>query len=31
MKMVDHLRDVHTTVQITDPVVYDPEGGRMRG
>ncbi|WP_413720352.1 sarcosine oxidase subunit alpha family protein [Silicimonas sp. MF1-12-2] len=31
LKLVDHLRNVHTTVEITDPVVYDPEGGRMRG
>jgi sarcosine oxidase subunit alpha len=29
--LVDHLRNVHTRVEITEPVVYDPEGGRMRG
>jgi sarcosine oxidase subunit alpha len=31
LMLVDHLRNVHTRVEITDPVTYDPEGGRMRG
>ena len=31
LKMVDHVRGITTTVQVTDPVAYDPEGGRMRG
>lgn len=29
--MVDHLRRVHTLVEVADPVAFDPEGGRMRG
>ena len=31
MQMVDHLRDLHVEVEITDPVAVDPEGRRMRG
>ncbi|MHA6262464.1 sarcosine oxidase subunit alpha family protein [Arenibacterium sp. CAU 1754] len=31
VKMVDHLRGIETLCQITDPVVFDPEGGRVRG
>jgi methylglutamate dehydrogenase subunit C len=31
MRMVDHLRKVVAMVEITDPVAFDPEGGRMRG
>lgn len=31
LKLVDHLRDVTTTVEICDPVFFDPEGGRARG
>ena len=29
--MIDHLRGFETLCVVTDPVVYDPEGGRMRG
>ncbi len=29
--LVDHLRDLRTAVKVTDPVVFDPSGGRMRG
>ncbi len=31
VRMVDHLRRVETLCEVTDPVVVDPEGGRMRG
>ncbi|MDX2483648.1 MAG: sarcosine oxidase subunit alpha family protein [Pseudodonghicola sp.] len=31
VKMVDHLRGVETLCEVVDPVVFDPEGGRMRG
>ncbi|MEO0915468.1 MAG: sarcosine oxidase subunit alpha family protein [Pseudomonadota bacterium] len=31
MRMVDHLRGINTTVVLTDPMAFDPEGGRMRG
>ena len=31
VRMVDHLRKVETTCEVTDPVVFDPDGGRMRG
>ncbi len=31
VKIVDHLRDVETLVEICDPVFLDPEGGRVRG
>ena len=31
VRMVDHLRGLDTDCEITDPVVYDPEGGRVRG
>jgi len=30
VRMVDHLRGVETLCEITDPVVFDPDGGRMR-
>jgi heterotetrameric sarcosine oxidase alpha subunit len=29
--LVDHLRGVTTPCRVGDPVVYDPDGGRMRG
>ncbi|MEP2890594.1 sarcosine oxidase subunit alpha family protein [Tateyamaria sp.] len=31
LNMVDHLRGVQTRVELCDPVVFDPEGGRVRG
>ena len=31
VRMVDHLRGVETLCDVTDPVVFDPDGGRMRG
>jgi sarcosine oxidase subunit alpha len=31
VRMVDHLRGVETLCEVTDPVAFDPEGGRMRG
>ncbi|MFQ6553180.1 sarcosine oxidase subunit alpha family protein [Aestuariibius insulae] len=31
IEMVDHLRDVRTVCEVTGPVFFDPEGGRMRG
>ena len=31
MRMVDHLRNLAVEVEITDPVAFDPDGGRMRG
>ncbi|MFQ6549746.1 sarcosine oxidase subunit alpha family protein [Aestuariibius sp. 2305UL40-4] len=31
VEMVDHLRDERTLCEVTGPVFYDPEGGRMRG
>ncbi|MGC3936443.1 sarcosine oxidase subunit alpha family protein [Roseobacter sp. EG26] len=31
MRVVDHLRDLETEVEICDPVFFDPEGGRTRG
>lgn len=31
IRMVDHLRGVETHCEVTDPVVFDPEGGRVRG
>jgi len=31
MRLVDHLRDVHALVEITDPASVDPTGGRARG
>ncbi len=31
VKLVDHLRGVTTTCEVTQTVVFDPEGGRMRG
>ena len=30
VKMVDHLREVTAVCEVTDPVVVDPEGGRLR-
>ena len=31
MRMVDHLRELDTQVEICSPVFFDPEGGRARG
>ncbi len=31
VRMVDHLRGVETVCDVTDPVAFDPEGGRLRG
>ena len=31
VRMVDHLRGLETLCEVTDPVFFDPEGGRMRG
>ncbi|THH35692.1 sarcosine oxidase subunit alpha family protein [Aliishimia ponticola] len=31
VRMVDHLRDVETVLEIVDPVQFDPEGERVRG
>ena len=31
VRMVDHLRGSETLCEVTDPVVFDPEGGRVRG
>jgi sarcosine oxidase subunit alpha len=31
VKMVDHLRGLETLCEVTDPVAFDPEGGRVRG
>ncbi len=31
VRMVDHLRGIETMCEVTDPVVFDPEGGRVRG
>ena len=31
VRMVDHLRDVEAICEVTHPVVFDPEGGRVRG
>ncbi|WP_121630880.1 sarcosine oxidase subunit alpha family protein [Tropicibacter alexandrii] len=31
LRLVDHLRGVDIVVQVTDPVAFDPEGGRLRG
>ncbi|WP_102108264.1 sarcosine oxidase subunit alpha family protein [Oceaniglobus roseus] len=31
LRMVDHLRGVETLCVVSDPVAFDPEGGRLRG
>lgn len=31
VRLVDHLRGLVAACRVTDPVVYDPEGGRLRG
>jgi sarcosine oxidase subunit alpha len=31
VRMVDHLRNIETLCEVTDPVAFDPEGGRLRG
>jgi sarcosine oxidase subunit alpha len=31
IRFVDHLRHADFLVEVTDPVFFDPEGGRMRG
>ena len=30
-RIVDHLRDLDVNCEVTDPVVFDPDGGRSRG
>ena len=31
VKMVDHLRELETLCEVIDPVMFDPDGGRVRG
>ncbi|MBV2360318.1 sarcosine oxidase subunit alpha family protein [Thalassococcus sp. CAU 1522] len=31
VRMVDHLRGIEALCEVTDPVAFDPEGGRLRG
>ena len=31
IRMVDHLRGIDALCEVTDPVAFDPEGGRLRG
>jgi len=31
VRMVDHLRALEALCEVTDPIVFDPEGGRVRG
>ena len=31
LRMVDHVRRLETTVEVVEPVQFDPEGGRVRG
>lgn len=31
VRLVDHLRGVETLCEVSDPVFFDPEGGRLRG
>ena len=31
IQFIDRLRNIITTVEVVDPVVFDPEGGRARG
>ncbi|MGR3368542.1 sarcosine oxidase subunit alpha family protein [Sagittula sp.] len=31
VKLVDHLRGVTALCEVTEPVAFDPEGGRLRG
>jgi sarcosine oxidase subunit alpha len=31
IRMVDHLREIEASVEVCDPVFFDPEGGRARG
>ncbi|MGB5556774.1 MAG: glycine cleavage T C-terminal barrel domain-containing protein, partial [Paracoccaceae bacterium] len=31
IRMVDHLRGLDVVCEVTDPVSFDPEGGRVRG
>ncbi len=31
LRLVDHLNGIDTEVEVANPVVFDPEGGRMRG
>ncbi|MEO3415707.1 sarcosine oxidase subunit alpha family protein [Roseovarius sp. CAU 1744] len=31
IRMVDHLSESETLCEVIDPVVFDPEGGRLRG
>ena len=31
VRLVDHLRGIETLCEVTDPVFFDPAGGRLRG
>jgi len=31
VRLVDHMRKLETLCEVTDPVVFDPDGGRVRG
>ena len=31
VKMTDHLRGIEALCEVTNPVVFDPDGGRLRG
>ena len=31
IRMVDHLREIDATLEVCDPVFFDPTGGRLRG
>jgi sarcosine oxidase subunit alpha len=31
VRMVDHLRQIETLCEVTDPVAFDAQGGRLRG
>ncbi len=31
VRMVDHLRELQALCEVIDPVLFDPEGGRVRG
>ena len=31
LRMIDHMRGIEAICEVTDPVAYDPDGGRMRG
>jgi len=31
VRLVDHLRGIDAVCEVSDPVIFDPEGGRVRG